>query len=492
MARGNTTIQVRWLTVALAAAVILIIVATTVWGQGGSVPGPQTSSLAPMSTEADIPYAACLPFVLLVLSHALLPSLPWTRWWYNQLHNRLLITAGLSLAVVLYYGLMYPHARDVVDRRIHLELLLDESLRTYLSFMVIMVTLFVISSDIGLRGTLPPYPLVNTLLLLVGTLLAGVIGNLAAAVLLIWVVVKTNQARKYVKHTLIFYIFLVGNIGGCLLASGDPALTLGYLWGRSWTYTWICAPAWLTVNGVLLVIYFLIETTLWRAEKEREVWLNPPREALTCRGWINLIWLAGALVALWLLPASRNQTAQGLSQAGVPPLARELVLLLLLALSRLTTPAVIRRELRPFYGVLLEIAVWFGGLFITMQIPLEMLRSHTEALPISAPWQLFWVCGALSSFLDNTAVFALMQGVLEQKHLADKAPWLAAMAQGVVFFGAMSYVGNGNNYLIKSIAQRAGIATPGFGEYLIYSMMILLPVWMGLTAAMRWMFDMWG
>src|SRR5512144_58577 len=400
---------------------------------------------------APLPLYSVLPFVAMLLAIAFLPlALP--HWWEPN-RNKLVISAGLGLPVLLLYLAREPHA-------------LVHSAGDYVSFIALLTGLYVIAGGILLRGDLEATPAVNSAFLGTGTVLASFIGTTGASMLVIRALLQTNRGRARVTHTVVFFIFLVSNIGGMLTPLGDPPLFLGYLAGVPFTWTLRLWLPWLTMTLVLLATYFVWDTIQHRRESRTALRRDRTRiEPLRIHGGINGLWLAGVVAAVALLHA---------------PL-REVVILGLAAISLWQTPREIRRANQFTAFPMVEVAVLFLGIFLTMIPALELLHLRGAELGVREPWQFFWAAGGLSSFLDNAPTYltflALAQGLGLPGEVVDVPhSILAAISLGSVAMGANSYIGNAPNFMVKAIAEAAGVRMPSFLGYTVYSGAVLLPV----------------
>jgi Na+/H+ antiporter NhaD/arsenite permease-like protein len=399
---------------------------------------------------------AVAPFVALLLAIAVCP-LAVPHWWESN-RNKLWVALALGFPVFVVYLAREPGA-------------LLHMAEDYVSFILLLASLFVISGGILLRGDLVATPLTNTAFLGLGALLASAIGTTGASVLLIRPVLQTNQERRRVKHTVIFFIFLVSNIGGMLTPLGDPPLFLGYLAGVPFEWTFRLWPPWAVMVGILLLTYFVWDSTQYAREPLSVLQRDRTRtEPLRLRGNLNIVWLALVVVAVALLQA---------------PL-REVALMALAALSLWRTPRAIRLANRFTYAPIVEVAVIFLGIFLTMIPALEILRRRGDELGVREPWQFFWATGTLSSFLDNAPTYmtflALGQGLgLPDEVVGVPHVILAAISVGAVAMGANTYIGNAPNFMVKSIADEAGIKMPGFFGYMSYSAVVLLPLFVVVT-----------
>jgi Na+/H+ antiporter NhaD/arsenite permease-like protein len=395
------------------------------------------------------------PFACLLLGIAILP-LAAPRFWQSNA-RKLLVSTVLSLPVVGLYSWRDPHA------------LLDAG-RDYVSFVILLGTLFVISGGVLLDGDLEAQPWVNTLFLGLGTLLASAIGTIGASMLLIRPLLHTNSERQHVAHTVVFFIFLVSNVGGTLTPLGPP-LFLGYLAGVPFTWPLRLTPIFGATTAVLLAIYFVWDT--WAHGHESPERLRQDRsniKPLRLAGAHNLLLLMGIVAAAALLSAPW----------------RELSMLTLALISWISTARHIHHANRFAVDPMLEVAALFLGIFLTMIPALDVLRARGAELGVTAAWEYFWATGLLSSFLDNAPTYLAFLALGQGQHLPAEVVGvpggiLAAISTGACFMGALTYIGNGPNFMVRSIAESRGIKMPGFGEYMLYSGAILIPVFIVVT-----------
>jgi Na+/H+ antiporter NhaD/arsenite permease-like protein len=439
------------------------------------------------SLGSQLPLGATVPFLALLAAIAILP-LRAPQWWESN-RNKAIVAALCALPVAIYlpagFGTEGAHR-------------LLETARDYVSFLALIGALFVITSGIHLDGSLSGTPLSNTAFLAIGAVLANLFGTTGASVLLVRPLLRANASRQNQSHVFVFFIFIVSNCGGLLTPLGDPPLFLGFLKGVPFAWTLGLWKPWLTVNGVLLVLFNLYDQVVFdREERERpgsqleEVMRHEP---LRIRGGHNLVLLL-AIAAIVLAAGS------GLGSGGRAwPFGCQEGLMLAVALAAYTsTPARIRESNRFTFGPLTEVAVLFAGIFVAMAPALAILNARGGELGLHAPWQFFWMSGSLSSFLDNAPTYltfaataAGTHGIAaENRYLArflalgpDAARLLAAVSAGSVFMGANSYIGNGPNFVVKAIAEESGVVMPSFFGYLAYSASILLPIF----ALVGWLF----
>ena len=401
-----------------------------------------------------------LPFVLLLLSIAVLPLVVPEFWERNT--NKGIIAGLVALPVLIYYLIVGPQ-----EIPFHME--------EYAGFIVLLFSLYTISGGIVLTGNMNATPKVNTIFLAVGAILANLFGTTGAAMLLIRPLLKNNMDRSNKRHTIIFFIFIVANIGGCLTPLGDPPLYMGYLHGIPFTYTLSLWPEWLFMNGILLLIYYLWDRKAWAKEPTYNKTAEQKfQEPVRLRGWVNLLLIIGVLVVII---------------SGLEFPYRELIMLILSGVSLIVTPKELRKLNFFNFDAIIEVAVLFLGIFITMIPALILLEQKGGSLGITRPWQYFWSTGFLSSFLDNTPTYlnfaSLAQGAHHVTRLKDLLTTpegratIRAISIGAVFMGANTYIGNGPNFMVKAIAEAKGpthVDMPSFAGYMKYSALILMPI----------------
>jgi Na+/H+ antiporter NhaD/arsenite permease-like protein len=452
------------------------------------------------------PFWTVVPFLLLLGGIAVLPLVPATEhWWESNLH-RFYVAVAFSILVLAYYAFVHKAPLDGHWPAHHVVAPTDNSvqggfvrtvlanaiLSEFIPFIVLLFSLYTISGGIRITGDLQAHPMTNAAFMAVGALLASFIGTTGAAMLLIRPVLETNQERKHVAHTIVFFIFIVCNCGGCLLPIGDPPLFLGYLQGVPFLWTLVLWKEWLFVNGILIIVYLLLDT-LWfyRRETVRDIERDVERQrGLQFSGWqVNVPLLVGVVLAVALLDPSKQ-----LPGTNWHPwmYLREIVQLGLVALSLAFGSKQVRYSNRFNYAAIVEVAAIFIGIFITMQPALQILREHGSELGIHTPAQFFWATGSLSSVLDNAPTYLVffqtaqsMPHPLDAKIVAGvEHVTLIGISLGAVFMGAMTYIGNGPNFMVRAIADKSGVKMPSFFGYMVYSVVILLPI----LAAMMWIY----
>jgi Na+/H+ antiporter NhaD/arsenite permease-like protein len=359
--------------------------------------------------------------------------------------------------------------------------------------MILLFSLYTTSGGINLNGDIPAHPRTNTLILGIGAVLASFMGTTGASMLLIRPLLQINSERHHVRHTVIFFIFLVSNIGGCLLPIGDPPLFLGYLRGVPFTWTLQLWKEWLFCVAILLAIYYVWDGIAYHRETRRDIALDETtRQPLRLSGAKSIVWIAGVVVAVaFLVP---GKPFPGTSWI-VPDHLREAAELTLVGLSWLTTSKAIREANNFNFVAIGEVACLFIGIFICMQVPIEILQAKGDDLGFHEPWHFFWASGLLSSFLDNAPTYAVYfetAGALHESGMplmenvrtatgVIPIPLLVAVSLGSVFMGANTYIGNGPNFMVKSIAEQSGVKMPSFFGYMAYSIGILIPLFVLVT-----------
>lgn len=405
----------------------------------------------------QLPLYSISPFVLILLAIALMPLIL-RKWWESNLH-KLYISIALSIPVLYYYLSKNPHSLIVI-------------LEEYSSFIILLASLYIISGGVVLRGDIAATPLVNTIILAIGSILASFIGTTGASMLLIRPILRINSERRHIKHTVIFFIFLVSNIGGCLTPLGDPPLYMGYLEGVPFSWTFKLFANWLFMVSILLAAYYIMDSIYWKKEPifslEREKLIIRPLSLLGSR---NIILIAGIVACVAFIPYFPY---------------RELIMIALAVISFRITPQQYRKENDFTSYPIKEVAVLFLGIFITMIPALDVLRARGYELGIKQAWHFFWATGILSSVLDNTPTYlvfiSLARGLeLKPEIIGISQEVLKAISLGAVFMGANTYIGNGPNFMVKSIAEERGVEMPGFFGYIFYSLIILFPLYILYT-----------
>ncbi len=433
---------------------------------------PALLAAAPPPLGKLLPAWSVLPFAAMLLAIAVLPLAAPGFWDRNR--NKALLSLALGLPVAAWMASLEP-------------MVLAHAAHEYAAFILLLGALFVISGGIVVRGTLAGTPGLNTALIAIGAVLASLIGTTGASMVLIRPLLRANSVRRRKQHVVVFFIFVVANAGGLLTPLGDPPLFLGFLRGVPFLWTLRLWPEWLFVNGALLLTFFVIDSTIFRAEDlaspgdldkvavEHEV---PVHVA----GKRNVLYLAGVVAVL--VAAARLQPPAGVQEAGLAAMA---------ALSWFTTPRALHAENGYTWHPIEEVAILFAGIFATMIPALEILNARGAELGLRAPWHFFWASGALSSFLDNAPTYLTFTAAASGVVGADAArlggllaseqgrALLAAVSLGSVLMGANTYIGNGPNFMVKAIAEHGGLRMPGFFRYMAWSGAVLIPLFVAVT-----------
>ena len=408
---------------------------------------------------------AVAPFVGLLAAIALAP-LFFAEWWSRHFAK---LALGLGALTTLYY----VSALDAHDRVLH-------TAREYLGFISLVGSLYVVSGGIHIRVRGEATPAVNALFLVTGALLANVLGTTGASMLLIRPWLRMNRYRLTAHH-VVFFIFLVSNVGGSLTPVGDPPLFLGYL--RGVPFLWViehCLPIWCFGVGTLLAMFFVADWLNFRRAPRAVRESQTSREEWHFQGLGNLAFLAVILGAVFVER---------------PPLLREVLMLSAAAGSWFTTPETVHQANAFDFHPIREVAILFAGIFATMLPALDWLQANAAQLGPPTPVLFYWASGALSSVLDNAPTYlsflSAAQGALHGPTgepsqvaglLADPlgTRCLVALSIGSVFFGANTYIGNGPNFMVKAIADRSGARTPGFLGYVFrFTLPFMLPMLTG-------------
>ncbi len=431
----------------------------------------------------------CIPFAGILLCIALFP-LVMPTWWED--HQAPVVLAwSLAFIVPFVMGFGAHHTAEVV-----LECIIND----YLTFIVLLFGLFCVAGNITLEGDLAGSPRINVGLLLFGTLLSSWVGTTGASMLMVRPIIKMNSWRRRKRHIMIFFIFLISNIGGCLTPIGDPPLLMGFMRGVPFFWSLRLLPILAFNAAVLLFVFYHLDMRAYRKDiaDGRKPDISKPGTEIRIAGLHNLIFLAAIVVAVLLsgtlpsLPLFRNAdgTVRGIPILGEVtltwPAVIEIAIILASAwLSFRTTSAKVRTENHFTWGAIKEVAILFIGIFITMQPALMILKANGASLGLDSPYQMFWATGALSSFLDNTPtylVFLTTAGSLGfTEGLATAlgtvpAKMLVAISCGAVFMGANTYIGNAPNFMVKSISDENGVRMPSFFGYILWSLGFLIPV----------------
>ncbi|TRW43700.1 sodium:proton antiporter [Georgenia yuyongxinii] len=442
-----------------------------------------------MELGTQLPLWSIIPFVGMLLSIAIIPLVD-GHWWEKHMWK---VSAFWALAFFVPFlvgfgaQLAVGHGLEVI--------LLD-----YVPFIILILGLFTVSGGIVIRGSLSGTPKVNVVLLLIGTLLASWIGTTGAAMVMIRPLLRANAWRKHRVHQVVFFIFLVANIGGSLTPIGDPPLFLGFLRGVPFFWTMKLLPMMLLNVAVLIVVFYLLDSYFMRKEGPHP---EGTGEKVSVEGLHNIVFLlaiVGAVILSGVLPQTAAFTdpatgeARGLTlmdsadaHVVVPyvNLIRDAIILAAAFLAYRTTNARLRTANGFGWGPIQEVAILFAGIFVTMIPALAILQARGSELGLTSPAEFFWATGGLSSFLDNAPTYLVFMttaaslgattGVETTLGIIDEQ-LLMAVSAGAVFMGANTYIGNAPNFMVRSIAVESEVPMPSFLGYMKWSVSILIPL----------------
>lgn len=440
-----------------------------------------------IGSELSLVYV--IPFACMLLCIAIFPLVAGEFWEKNKHWFVILWSLLFLIPFAIKYGM-----------GVMTENLLETVIGDYLTFIVLLFGLFCVAGNITLEGDLVGSPKVNVILLLIGTLLSSWIGTTGASMVMVRPLIRANKWRKRKVHIMVFFIFLVSNIGGCLTPVGDPPLLMGFMRGVPFFWSLRLFPI-LVINTVLLLILFVI-LDIRAYKKDIAEGLKPeqsdekaPLRLVGAHNIVFLVLIVAAVILSGVLP-NYMKNAEGATM-GIPiygevtltfPAIIECVIILLAAfLSFKTTKKQVRINNHFTWSAIEEVAVLFIGIFITMIPALLILKARGAELGLEQNWQMFWGTGILSSFLDNTPtylVFMTTAGTLgATSGVATtvgtiSTTMLMAISCGAVFMGANTYIGNAPNFMVRSIAEENGIKMPSFFGYMGWSLSCLVPVFL--------------
>jgi len=436
-----------------------------------------------------LPIWSVIPFAGILLSIAVFPLIA-PHFWH---HNFGKVSAFWAIVIAVPFLFYYKH--------LALHEILHIYIADYIPFIILLWSLYTVAGGILLKGTLRGTPIVNTGMLVFGTLIASWVGTTGAAMLIIRPFLRANAYRKTKTYMVVFFIFLVCNIGGSLTPLGDPPLFLGFLHGVPFFWTFKILPHMTFVALIILTIFFILDTYYYKKDG-----LTPPKEKeevkLKVEGLYNLIFLAGVVFAVLFsgLVELGEVSVFGIERT-LQSLIRDVAMVIMGLLSLKFTPWRIREENEFTWFPIKEVAILFAGIFMTMIPALAILRAGEKGAAaaliasVKEPYHFFWITGGLSSFLDNaptyltflnTALGRFFVGIPEKQAvaqlIAQKGIYLKAISAGAVFMGANTYIGNAPNFMIRSIAEEAGIPMPSFFGYMLkYSFVYLIPSFILVT-----------
>ncbi|MCF8105493.1 MAG: sodium:proton antiporter [Desulfohalobiaceae bacterium] len=451
--------------------------------EGHGSPHPDLGSILPLWS--------CVPFAGMLLSIALFPLLAGEFWHHHFGKVSFFWAAVLGIPFVIAFqgAALYE--------------ILHILLADYVPFIILLWSLYTVSGGILIQGSLRGTPIVNTVMLLIGTIFASWMGTTGAAMLMIRPFLRANDYRKNKTFMVVFFIFLVANVGGSLTPLGDPPLFLGFLHGVSffWT-TFNILPHMGLVVIILLGIYYVLDTYHYRREGGQAPVEDGVKEPLRIEGLYNFLFLGGIVGSVLMSGIADwgQVNTLGVHRA-VQDWVRDGLMILMGLLSLKATPVKLREDNDFTWFPIIEVAYLFIGIFITMIPCLLLLKAGSQGSlaflmnTVKEPYHYFWITGILSAFLDNaptyltffnSAVGSFCPGCPEAKAVSllmnEETIFLQAISTGAVFFGACSYIGNAPNFMVRSIAEEAGTPMPSFFGYIIkYSLVILIPVFLIVT-----------
>lgn len=488
---------------------ILLLCFTAVFAQShGEEEGQEHKEGAGLG--AELPLWSIIPFVGILLSIAIFPLVA-GEFWHHHFGK---VSAFWAFAFAIPF--LFAYHGEAFHEILHIYI------TDYIPFIVLLWALFTVAGGIFVEGTIIGTPLVNTIMLLIGTVIASWIGTTGAAMVMIRPVLRANAFRQKKVHIVIFFIFLVANIGGSLTPLGDPPLYLGFLHHVPFFWTLNLIKPMGIIVLMVLSLFFLIDTFMYKREQKEKLSVseeetkelafsitnekveainipggNPTseRQPIRIRGLFNFIFLAGVMGGVLMsgLVEIGDITILGV-HTKIQFLIREAILITIGLLSLKFTSKKIREANEFNWFPIVEVAYLFAGIFMTIVPALAILRAGeagaldflTES--VKTPAHFFWVTGGLSSFLDNaptyltflnTALGRFYTGVAEPQAvanlIAENNTYLLAISTGAVFFGANTYIGNAPNFMVKAIAQEGGVNMPSFFGYMVWSVGILVP-----------------
>jgi len=451
--------------------------------------GTLIGNLKPGDLGTILPLWSVLPFAGILLSIALIPLFA-SHFWE---HHFTKVSAFWALVLAVPFLFFF---KEIAVYEIAHIFIVD-----YIPFIILLWALFTVSGGIYVKGSLKGTPAVNAAILLIGTILASIIGTTGASMLMIRPILRSNAWRQYKVHTVVFFIFLVSNIGGSLTPLGDPPLFLGFLHGVPFFWTLKILPEMAFASVILLVLYFILDSYHYKKE-DKSVLQSSAFEPLRIQGAQNFIFLAGIVAAVLFSGMVKLGEVNifGIHQS-IENLIKDALLIVMGFLSLIFTRPEVRQGNEFSWAPILEVAYLFAGIFMTIIPALAILKAGENGAlawlikSINTPAHYFWAAGTLSSFLDNaptyltffnSALGKFYPGIPEAQAVAllivEKIPYLAAISAGAVFMGANTYIGNAPNFMVKSIAEEAGVKMPSFFGYMFkYSIPILVVLFIIIT-----------
>ncbi|GAB4290372.1 MAG: sodium:proton antiporter [Myxococcota bacterium] len=417
------------------------------------------------------PIISALPFLLILIVIATFPLIPKVNHWWERNKNRAIISLVLGVPVAVYIGINDYH--QVIHTAIE-----------YFQFLSLLAALFITAGGIHISGDIVASPRNNAIMLFIGYVIASLVGTTGAAMIMIYPVLRANSERKYVMHTIIFFIFLVCNTGGLLSPIGDPPLFLGFLRGINFFWFLKLFPMWVLNGAILFAVYYAMDSYFYKKEERpavmRDIHVATPIKPI------------GTPNALFLLVVVASVAA------AIPTPIREIIMYLMIACSLIywkkSETAKQARVLNRFtFHAIIEVAVVFAGIFATMMPALILLNKRGAELGVNTPLEFFYLTGLFSSFLDNAPTFLVflelglgVTGLTEaaQMMTGDAAVILGAISLGAVFMGANTYIGNAPNFMVRAISEEQKVKMPSFFGYMLWAIAILLPTF----TVVAWLF----
>lgn len=420
-------------------------------------------------TFFQVPLISTIPFVLMLLSIAVFP-LFWGHFWEKN-KNKLIISIVLSAPIIIYLI-----AANLSSR------LFETIVFDYVPFIILLGSLFTITGGIFVSGDIEATPLVNTTILAIGAVLASFMGTTGAAMLLIRPLIQTNKERTLKVHTVLFFIAIVANCGGLLTPLGDPPLFMMYLRGAHFDWFIKLLPEWFVTNLLLLLVYFFCD--MYYHKKEPAAAIETDKRVIRpfrIQGRLNFIWLIGVVLAVAFI---NEQYLPFIKRDHYFKFLREGTIIAMAIFSLLFTTNLLRVSNNFTWEPIKEVAYLFLGIFITMVPCLLYLEVNAKSLGVVSSHQFYYYSGLLSSFLDNTPTAVTFHSLAlglgqNASNLVAGIPeeLLKAISVGAVFFGSMTYIGNGPNFMVKAVAEENNIKMPHFFSYIFkFSLIVLLPI----------------
>lgn len=420
-----------------------------------------------------------IPFVVMLLSIAVIPLVAPRFWGSNTNKFFFVLLVSVPTAMML--------SRAGLGENLYHQMLYD-----YIPFITLLAALYVVTGGIRIHYETTPTPIVNTAIMFIGYGLASVVGTTGAAMLLIRPLLEINRNRASKVHTILFFIAIVANCGGVLTPLGDPPLFLLYLRGAEFSWFQSLFPQWALIGTILLTIYFIVDSYVWRRDGDRQLIAKMPRGddesvRISISGVVNVFLLSAILLCVVFvnpgeIPAMANHDA-----AWYLKFLREILLAVIMIMSLLFTRRGLRDQNHFSWEPIVEVAILFIGIFVTMTPALLYLDQNAASLGINQPWQFYLASGSLSSFLDNAPTAVAFHTVASALPTAEGVTLVAgvsnqmlmAIALGSVWFGAMTYIGNGPNFMVKAVAENDGVRMPSFFGYIFkFSLLVLLPTYL--------------